>query len=426
MKKRNIHFSSENEQEESIAQKMERNIKTQISNELKEEYDQKKQELEKEYKDQKNFLEKQYIERKRQLDLELEKERKRSEEKLSQIKEETKSEIQKVKEEVYAYKEDKLAEIRQKEKDLSQKIEKANTEIELTNQKIEKENYNFAQLLASNERVKNLEELLKLYKSVLEKFTKKEMTLQELYDIIREDKKNINNKLNIEGEIQKTNLYNNRSIFEYTNTGSWYELGYINLGKKTSNDKFNFTENKTLSLLSHYPVESVYSDGILLEKGEKINVVAVKVYLQSNDTNIYKFFSDSEIISIYNLLSIANFILHIHQTGFKPTANKQEKEFKLKCLVYSDKKHRNSKNCIFKVNENNIYTLEYSDDNYDNIGILAQELYQNLNCSKKNVSPDSIRKADKIAFSRGMQLKENAEYLNIIPKISNNELEQEI
>ena len=45
MKKRNIHFSSENEQEESIAQKMERNIKTQISNELKEEYDQKKQEL---------------------------------------------------------------------------------------------------------------------------------------------------------------------------------------------------------------------------------------------------------------------------------------------------------------------------------------------------------------------------------------------
>lgn len=47
MKKRNIQFSSENGQEESIAQKMERNIRAQINKELKEEYDQKKQELEK-------------------------------------------------------------------------------------------------------------------------------------------------------------------------------------------------------------------------------------------------------------------------------------------------------------------------------------------------------------------------------------------
>ena len=420
MKTRTIQFPSENKQEESIAQKMEKNIRMQINKELKEEYDQKKQELEQEYKDQKKSLEKQYIERKKQLDSELEKEKKRSEEKLSQIKEETKLEIQKAKEEVSSYKEDKLTEIRQKEEKLNQRIEKTNAEIELTNQKIEKENYNSAQLLASNERVKKLEELLEVYKSVLEKITKKEMTLQELYDIIREDKKNLNNKLNIEGEIQKTSAYSNGSIFEHTNTGSWYELGDINLGEKTGNDKSNFTEDKNLSLLSHYPTESVYSDGILLEKGEKINIVATRVYLKSNDTNIYKIFSDSEIISIYNLLSVTNFILHIHQTGFKPTTNKQEKGFNLKCLVYSDKKHKNSKNCIFKVNGNNIYNLEYSDDSYANIGILAQELYQNLNCSKKNISPDNI------AFSRGMQLKDNTEYLNTIPKIANNELEQEI
>ena len=37
MKKRNIQFSSENGQEESIAQKMERNIRAQINKELKEE-----------------------------------------------------------------------------------------------------------------------------------------------------------------------------------------------------------------------------------------------------------------------------------------------------------------------------------------------------------------------------------------------------
>lgn len=63
MKKRNIQFSSENGQEESIAQKMERNIRAQINKELKEEYDQKKQELEKKYLDQIESLETQYIER---------------------------------------------------------------------------------------------------------------------------------------------------------------------------------------------------------------------------------------------------------------------------------------------------------------------------------------------------------------------------
>lgn len=422
MKKRNIQFSSENGQEESIAQKMERNIRAQINKELKEEYDQKKQELEKKYLDQIESLETQYIERKKQLDSELEEEKKRSEEKLSQIKEEKKLEIQKAKEEVSAYKEDKLAEIKQKEEKLSQRIEKANTEIELTNQKIERENYNSAQLVASNERVKKLEELLEVYKSVLKKLTKKEMTLQELYDIVGE---NQSSKINIGGEIQKNNLYNNGSVFEQTNTGSWYELGYINLGKKTNNDKSNFTENKNLSLLSHYPAKSIYSDGILLEKGEKINIVTARVHSKINDTNIYKFFTDSKIISIYNLLSVANFILHIHQTGLKPTDNKQERGLKLKCLVYSDKKHKNSKNCVFKVNEKNIYNLEYSDDNYINIGILAQELYQNLNCSKKHISPDNIKKADNIAFSRGMQLKDNVEYLKIISPIANNELEQE-
>lgn len=41
MKKRTIQFSSENKQEESIAQKMETNIRMQINKELKEEYDQK-------------------------------------------------------------------------------------------------------------------------------------------------------------------------------------------------------------------------------------------------------------------------------------------------------------------------------------------------------------------------------------------------
>ena len=216
MKKRNIQFSSENGQEESIAQKMERNIRAQINKELKEEYDQKKQELEKKYLDQIESLETQYIERKKQLDSELEEEKKRSEEKLSQIKEEKKLEIQKAKEEVSAYKEDKLAEIKQKEEKLSQRIEKANTEIELTNQKIERENYNSAQLVASNERVKKLEELLEVYKSVLKKLTKKDMTLQELYDIVGE---NQSSKINIGGEIQKNNLYNNGSVFEQTNTG---------------------------------------------------------------------------------------------------------------------------------------------------------------------------------------------------------------
>ena len=63
MKKRTIQFSSENKQEESIVQKMEKNIRMQINKELKEEYDQKRQELEQEYKDKKKFLEKQYIER---------------------------------------------------------------------------------------------------------------------------------------------------------------------------------------------------------------------------------------------------------------------------------------------------------------------------------------------------------------------------
>lgn len=167
-------------------------------------------------------------------------------------------------------------------------------------------------------------------------------------------------------------------------------------------------------MLSHYKDDEIFSEGILIEHGEKINIIAVRTNCneKSKNKNVYKFYADSKVVSIYNLLSIANFILYLYQTGIKPQKNSINNEFDLNCLVYSNKKHKNSKNCNYKEVSQNLYNLKYRNSEYDDFGKLAMKVYNDLDCTKRNVSKEKQQEMEELAFCASVDLDENKEYFN--------------
>lgn len=290
-----------------------------------------------------------------------------------------------------------------------QLIDDVNRQIQLANARINNANFQMAEL---GERNQKLELFFAEYRKVIERLLGRNITDDELLNIAKEikEKREIDETIKetviIDG-IQPINCANNgRSVFEYSNTGTWTEIGELVLESKSSDKEFRFTDNKILVLISKSGNIEVGKDGMVLEKGIKNNIIAVRIVIKEKekDKNVYRFYSSSQVVPVYQFLSIANFILHIFQTDIKVL--KKESKATLECLLSSDKAYTSVKGCTFEKMDDCLYHLKYENSSYKDLKELAIDMYSHLGCSKKGIPKEKITEIEKNAFIKSLQLSE--------------------
>ena len=399
---RKIIIEKEENKKISIVDKMRAEIEEQYKNELEEKFIKEQEKYQAMMKKEKEDLENEYIAKKEQLEEQI---RIQEEEAQREMNEKIIENEIKIKEEQKAFEEQKekeLEELRKKERKAEKKIseerEKCSKEIE----KIKKE---------TNDAIKRKNIEIQRLNEIIQKKNNNEAELQALKEKIKVMEEIINRKK--EESIAS-------SIFEISETGSWHEIGYIFLERKKDKKDFTFSDDR-LSL--YYAEDKRYPDGIIIEKGKKTSIIAVHEIFEKNGVNesLIRFYSDSKVVPIYNLLGVLNCILHIHQTGFNIKNKEQAREIKLRCLVYSEKKLENINNDIYIKDSTGTYLLTYKDNKYTNIGLLAQALYEKMHCSKKGISDEIIDRTESVALQKSMQIEGKGEYIESIKYLSEND-----
>lgn len=400
--RRNIHFDTSKKDEtskpETLMEKLVREAKVQAEAEIEE----AKKRAELEIQQEKNDAEKEIRRKIKDADMEIEAKRNRLNEEFEAQRQQLRD-IQTQKEQEYA----------ERETALQGRIDEVNRQIESTNARINNANFQMLEVQEIKSRNQELESFFAEYKKVLEKLLGRSITDEELSNILRDIKKQrktaqtTTETIATDG-IQPIKCANNgRSVFEYSNTGNWTEIGQLVLESKSTVNEFRFTDNKILALISKSGNIEVGKDGMVLEKGIKNNIIAVRIVIKEGDKykNVYKFYSSSQVVPVYQFLSIANFILHIFQTDMKILG--KESKASLECLVSSDKKYKSVKGCTFEKIDDGIYHLKYENSTYKDLKQLAMDIYVKLRCSKKGIPEEKISEIEQNAFIKSLQLSEN-------------------
>lgn len=386
----------------SIADKIRTEIEEEYKQELEEKFTREQERFRLMIEQKKESLEAEYIAKREQLEKKIKLQEKATKREMHKKINANKEKIKEEREAFEKQKEKELIELRKREEEAEEKVNKEkercsseiarikketndaiqrkNTEIQRLNEIIQEKNNNEAELQALREKIKSMEEIIK------RRETKKEEFITD-------------------------------SIFDISGTGTWYEIGYMILEKAKEKKSFIFSDDK---ILSYYTEDKRYPDGIIIEKGKKTSIIAVREILEKDGMyeSLVRFYSDSRVVPIYNLLGVLNFILHIHQTGFNVKDKKQAKGIKIKCLVYSEKSIENT---LYKEDSIGTYLLTYKDNKYTNIGVLAQTLYKSMHCSKKGISNDIIDRTENVALQKSMQIEGKGEYIENIQYLSEND-----
>lgn len=297
-------------------------------------------------------------------------------------------------------------------KESLQKEQEINQKINEINDSIDERNLEIARIRAIAERNEVLNRKLEMYRTILEKILGKKINDEELEEmlLIQETGK----KVDCEGivkEIQTLPFVNSKkSVFDYSSTGLWYEVGHIVLEKKEYISQFEFSNNKVLSLIKKLGPMDICKDGMVIEKGRNISIIAVRTIEADgrNKKNVYRFYSSSKVMPIQQFLGIANFILHIYQTGLKTSKKSSETEFEF--LVYTKREHNNTSRCFFEDFSENIKHLKYKNEQYADLKSLAIEIYTSFNCSKKKDTLNELSKDEVEAFKIGMQMEDESQH----------------
>ena len=402
MNRKIITEKKEESKKVSIADKIRAEIEEEYKQELEEKFTQEQEKFRLMIEQKKESLEAEYIAKREQLEKEIKLQEKLAKKEMNKKISENKKKIEEEREAFEKQREKELMELRKKEKEATEKVKKEkercsseiarikketndaiqrkNTEIQRLNEIIQEKNNNEAELQALREKIKSMEEIIK------RRETKKEEFITD-------------------------------SIFDISGTGTWYEIGYMVLEKAKEKKSFMFSDDK---ILSYYTEDQRYPDGIIIEKGKKTRIIAVHEILEKDGMyeSLVRFYSDSRVVPIYNLLGVLNFILHIYQIGFNIKDKKQAKGITIKCLVYSEK---SLKSALYKEDSIGTYLLTYKDNKYTNIGVLAQTLYKYMHCSKKGVSNDIIDRTENVALQKSMQIEGKGEYIENIQYLSEND-----
>ena len=386
----------------SITDKIRTEIEEEYKQELEEKFTREQEKFRLMIEQKKESLEAEYIAKREQLEKEIKLQEKAAKREINKKINANKEKIKEEREAFEKQKEKELIELRKREEEAEEKVNKEkercsseiarikketndaiqrkNTEIQRLNEIIQEKNNNGAELQALREKIKSMEEIIK------RRETKKEEFITD-------------------------------SIFDISGTGTWYEIGYMVLEKAKEKKSFMFSDDK---ILSYYTEDQRYPDGIIIEKGKKTRIIAVHEILEKDGMyeSLVRFYSDSRVVPIYNLLGVLNFILHIYQTGFNIKDKKQAKGITIKCLVYSEK---SLKSALYKEDSIGTYLLTYKDNKYTNIGVLAQTLYKYMHCSKKGVSNDIIDRTENVALQKSMQIEGKGEYIENIQYLTEND-----
>ena len=400
--KRVIIMQQEENKKLSITDKIRTEIEEEYKQELEEKFTREQEKFRLMIEQKKESLEAEYIAKREQLEKEIKLQEKAAKREINKKINANKEKIKEEREAFEKQKEKELIELRKREEEAEEKVNKEkercsseiarikketndaiqrkNTEIQRLNEIIQEKNNNGAELQALREKIKSMEEIIK------RRETKKEEFITD-------------------------------SIFDISGTGTWYEIGYMVLEKAKEKKSFMFSDDK---ILSYYTEDQRYPDGIIIEKGKKTRIIAVHEILEKDGMyeSLVRFYSDSRVVPIYNLLGVLNFILHIYQTGFNIKDKKQAKGITIKCLVYSEK---SLKSALYKEDSIGTYLLTYKDNKYTNIGVLAQTLYKYMHCSKKGVSNDIIDRTENVALQKSMQIEGKGEYIENIQYLTEND-----
>lgn len=401
---RKIISEADGKKKLSITEKIRAEIEEQYKKEIEESYIREKENFRRMLEQEKETLEAEYEDKKRQLEISLKQQEKKAKEEMDKkvsenqkrIDDEKKAfEIQKVQMKIKI--EQELAKVKSKEQQIESIISEEKRKCKEEVERIKKE---------TNETIKRKNDEIRKLNDLIQEKNSNEAELQALKAKTGKMKKVTKTK-----EVKKETVEN--SVFNISETGAWYEIGYIILEVNKDEKDFSFPKDK---VLSYYTEDEIYQDGVIIEQGTKTNVIARYEVIRRNDVymNCVRFYSDSKVVPIYNLLGVLNFMLHIYQAKFIIKSTNQARKIKLKCLVYSEEKLKDANNKLFQDDIMGTYLLSYENDSYTNIGILAEKLYKDMHCSKKGISNEIIEKTEKMAFQKGMQIIGKEKYIEPI------------
>ena len=331
----------------------------------------------------------------------------------------------------------------EREKRLNEKvksqIDEANAQIEEMNIAVDTKitDYNFikAKKQELEELLTEKEKELMEVKRQLEKFLGREIVESDFNTAQVEDEEN---QLKISGnkgfvmqyqengEIQKIETENSRSVFDYSDGQNWSIIGEIVLERNEDQSKFNFTTEctkkmgKILTGKNYDNQKTVLcDDGIVLYQGTNNRTIAVRIIEKEGKIykNLYRFYSNSMVTPIQAFKMIINLVLNTNACGTN-IITKDIVEMRLKSLICSNKKHTSNDMCEFEQIEEGIYYLKYENTTEKSPSVIAKKLIgeEGLNCSTKGIQEEELRMIEEKAFIKHSEII-NGEEMEKIDKI---------
>lgn len=367
-------------QHETLGEKLKAEARAEILANIEEETNKLRKKAEKEIRNKKREAEEEIKNMRREAEEEISNMRREAEEEIRKMRTETEEEIDDERRKNMQETQERREEVNKIVSETDQKIGAINEEIQMANLKT-------AEYQMLQEENKTLKKKIEKYRTEIELL--KEQSLNP--NANRENQENIT-------DIEK-------SILDIVKQEHPTKIGQIVLSEGLSSKQFR-------ELAKRCKAEQVYKDGILLENGVKISIMAIP---SEKEKNKYEFYSNIPIITRYNLLGITNFIFQLHKIGIKPAEDKESEGISLDCVLYDDEK-KIDQNYISKEINPNIYRIKYKNDKFENYGFLALAMHKNLNCSKKNVSTNRLKQVSARAFVESAKLSGNSEFINDVGK----------
>ena len=367
-------------QHETLGEKLKAEARAEILANIEEETNKMREKAEKEIRNKKREAEEEIRNMRREAEEDISNMRREAEEEIRNMRIETKEEIDDERRK-------NMQETQERQEEVNKIVSETDQKIGAINEQIQMANLKTAEYQILQEENKVLKKKIEKYRTEIELL--KEQSLNP--NANRENQENIT-------DIEK-------SIFDIVKQEHPTKIGQIVLSEELSSKQFQELANRCKA-------EQVYKDGILLENGFKISIMAIP---SEKEKNKYEFYSNIPIITRYNLLGITNFIFQLHKIGIKPAKEKESDGISLDCVLYDDEK-KIDENYISKETKPNIYRIKYKNGKFENYGLLALTMHKILNCSKKNVSINRLKQVSARALVESAKLSRNNKFINEVDK----------
>lgn len=239
-------------------------------------------------------------------------------------------------------------------------------------------------------------------------------------------------KETIEGEIQtKGNL---NSVFDISSSNSWIQIGEIQIEENKDKGKLKFNDKVSTRLGNILTSERyknqktmICDDGIVLYQGLNNKIVAIRVVTKEEGKyqNKYQFYSNTTVVPIQAFKMIANLVGNLNACKVNIVGEGPIK-MELNCLLCSNKRHTNTKECTFEEIDEGIYYLKYRNQKERSPIKIAEYLIGNegINCSIKGINESELIEIEKKAFIKHCEIKNGAvkEKIDKIEEITYNKV----